>query len=839
MVKESLHVKYRPKTWDDVIGNKKTVNELKKVLKRGGQRTYLLSGPSGCGKTTLARLIAKEVKCPWAAFAELNAADDRGIEAMRKIIRECEYDPWLPNKDYPDDPCCRVWLLDEAHQITSDASHALLKLLEEPPAHDYFILATTEPEKLLTTLRGRCMEFKVSLLSPSEIKGLLLKVVAEEKIEVTEDVLQGIVSKAEGSPRRALIELGQIRDLEVGEEITTPISDETAIEPPQAPLHGDLLYPTFHLKNFDYLDKGTGLYGKGYKLLVKAIWYILNGQVIKTKIVKLGGVETDCRMNFAFILKSGRGKKDIVNAITNVCNGLGEKVVKPTSYHPESLVGKVVFKSKIGYIQTKGHLADDIVILDDARGLMGQGWFNRESRKYIGEALNQIGQNEITKRPTGIPREEALRYYPNCSIQILFQPFDISGEVAESGFFRRFLFLLPEIELSKEIFSQKTRKNGTSKSQSLSEVLDHLKELRNVEHFDAVEWKPISELTFSEEAVSRFNDLHLLLVEYGEGYSKKVSRYIEMIGFPLQNLFLKMIAILANSEKRTEVLIRDVEMAFVDLIEFLDSNFEYVEQKVQGSLDYDDKNQPTGQDLKMLEWLKEKGALSHDASEISINAYQDEIVKTFQVSPYAARNWYKKHVERGWIKGKQKGAHDSRVWLTFKLDEDEGDKGGRVVAEYKKIIACYAKEKDILLLTSREPLKLPWFPSLVKERVSPYHPAHLVSPFKMLGRKDVEEREEEGEQWKWETLLEGFDCKQYLMKVHDRKKRLVFNFLFADTMSRWTIERIWKKGVPTGYELDLAFLKDGERKPKIKKWIMDFHARKADELVRILKDWKY
>ena len=103
----------------------------------------------------------------------------------------------------------------------------------------------------------------------------------------------------------------------------------------------------------------------------------------------------------------------------------------------------------------------------------------------------------------------------------------------------------------------------------------------------------------------------------------------------------------------------------------------------------------------------------------------------------------------------------------------------------------------------------------------------------------MEEREEEREQLKWENLLEGFDCKQYLMKVDDRKKRLVLNFLFADTMSRWTVERIWRKGVLTGYKLDLAFLKEAEGEPKIKKWIMDFHTRRAKELVRKMEDLGY
>ncbi len=828
MVKEPLHVKYRPKTWDEVVGeeNKKMVKELKAVLEQGEMKIILLSGPTGCGKTSIAYLIKSELKCSNASFLEINAADERGINTVREILHQVRCRGLIPWK---------IVFFDEVHGLTPLAQEVLLKDMENNPHGTYFIFATTNPEELILTLRNRCTHYQVFPLNPSEVKDLLKNLIEKEGIVgVTEKVLEEIAFAAGGSPRQAEVLLGKIKPL-AGEETmlhaitATPIGDETVIGLPQAP---DWLYPTFHLKNFESLNKATGLYGKGYKLPVKAIWYVLHGQIIKTKIVKLGGVETDCRMNFAFILKSGRGKKEIEDIITKVCNDLGEKVTKPTSYHSEQLVGKVVQKRKTGeYLRIKGHLGDDILIFDDAIELVkSQRDFYRESRRYITTALDPIKKNLVTKRQTGIPQDEALIYHPKCSIQILLQPFNICDEVAKGGFFRRFLFLLPEIDLCKETFSQKTQGNGMPKSQALNIFVNHLKDL--------MDNGSSSKLTFSEDAKSRFNELHKLLFEYGEKYSKKVSRYTEMIGFPLQNLFLKMIAILANSEKRTEVSIRDVEMAFVDLLEFLDSNFEYVERKVQGSLDYDDKDQPTGDDLKMLTWLKDEGALSLEASKISIGGYQGKIVSTFSVSPDVARNWYKKHVKKGWIEGKQEGAHGSKVRLTFKLDEDEGGQGGRVVTEYKKIIAHYAEEKAISPLPGDETRVYP-MPGLKEDTVPPYHPDHPEKTFKMEWGKDVEEREEEREQLKWETLLEGFDCKQYLMKVSDRKKRLVFNFLFADAMSRWTIERTSKKGVPTGYELDLAFLKDGERKLKIKKWIMDFHTRKANELVRILEDLKY
>jgi hypothetical protein len=486
----------------------------------------------------------------------------------------------------------------------------------------------------------------------------------------------------------------------------------------EEPVNSELLYPTDHLQNFNHLERAIGLYGNSYKGIIKAVWYVLNSQIVKERIVSLGEIEVDCRMNFTFILRSGGGKKEIEDIITKVCTGLGEKVTKPTSYHPEQLVGKVVKERKTGeYSQIKGHLGDDILIFDDAIELVkAQKAFYRESRRYIIKALDPIGDNLITKRPTGIPRRHALRYCPNCSIQILLQPFTISGEVVKSGFSRRFLFLLPEIERSREIFSQKTLSDGTLKSQAFDTVLDHLKKLR--------EGGGSPKLTFSKEAIERFNELHLLLIEFGEGYSKKVSSFTEIIGFSLQNWFLKMIAILANSYKRTEASIFDVEMAFVDLLEFLDSNFEYVERKVQGPLDYDGQDQPKGDDLEMLQWLKQKGALSYKDSRISIKAYEKEIRERFNISSRAARGRYQQHRWKGWVQGKQKGDHGSKVWLTIRLDGDEGEqggKGGRVVAEYQRIISHHTKEKAILLLTAREIPLLPLLRSK-EDEVPPCHP---------------------------------------------------------------------------------------------------------------------
>jgi hypothetical protein len=303
-------------------------------------------------------------------------------------------------------------------------------------------------------------------------------------------------------------------------------------------------------------------------------------------------------------------------------------------------------------------------------------------------------KNLVVKSKTG--EEGELSYYPECSIQILLHPINISNSVVREGFFRRFLFIQPKIEISEECFLK--RIYGVYSPQSFNTLLDYLKDLKN--------WRPINpvlspspimlEHTWSVESTKRFYELHRLLRKFGEGYSKKISEYMTIIRMPLQDLFLKMVTILAGSQKKIEISTGVVEMAFVDLLEFLNSNFKFVEERIQGSLGYGDEGQPIGDDLKMIEWLTSQGALSLDTSKISIKMYQDKM----GVPPDIARNRYRKHIDKGWIKMK-KSSHDSRVWVVIHLDEENVSKISNVMAEYQKIIDSNSskvdEENDLLL----------------------------------------------------------------------------------------------------------------------------------------------
>jgi DNA polymerase-3 subunit gamma/tau len=215
---EPFHIKYRPKTFDEVIGNKETINSLKSLVGTSEcPHTFMFNGPYGTGKTTLARILRHELGCSDLDFIEHNAANNRGIDTTRELINIAGYAPM--------DGKCRVFLLDECHQITGPAAEALLKATEDVPGHIYWILSTTNPEKVTTGLRKRCSTYKLELLTRAEIDKLLKRVLRaesfpEEDIEYFQPVINEITKVCDGVPRDALIMLNQCINLTLDEAIS-------------------------------------------------------------------------------------------------------------------------------------------------------------------------------------------------------------------------------------------------------------------------------------------------------------------------------------------------------------------------------------------------------------------------------------------------------------------------------------------------------------------------------------------------------------------------------------------------------------------------------------------
>jgi len=201
-----LYKRYRPKKFRDVVGQKEAVMQLEEKLKKNSlQHSILFSGLSGCGKTTLARILRIKLECTKEDYVEINAASSRGIDTIRDIQQRMGLAP-IGGR-------CRIWCIDECHRLTGDAQSGLLKILEDTPKHVYFILCTTDPQKLLLTIRTRCTKISLRPLSQKDLESLIGTVVLAETIPVPGTVIEKIAELADGSAREALVLLDQVINL--------------------------------------------------------------------------------------------------------------------------------------------------------------------------------------------------------------------------------------------------------------------------------------------------------------------------------------------------------------------------------------------------------------------------------------------------------------------------------------------------------------------------------------------------------------------------------------------------------------------------------------------------
>ena len=420
---QSLYRKWRPQTFEDIIGQKHITQTLINAISLNRiSHAYIFSGPRGVGKTTTARILAKSLNCVKGPtphpcnkcerciritdgysmdVIEIDGASNRGIDDIRDLRNKVKFAP--AEGKY------KVYIIDEVHMLTTEAFNALLKTLEEPPSHVIFIFATTNPHKIPSTILSRCQWFNFRRISLEDIVAKLKMIVKDEKLKIDDKTLNIIARSSTGSMRDAESALDQIIAY-CGKDITSQsvrevlgiIEEEVFFEFTEAIIKDDTL------KGIEIINRTSDLGGDASQFIKNLMEYVHNlsiAKVCQKEILNLQGIFTEDRER---LLKQSKTIK--LEKLFNIVDYLAE-VERKMRYtrHPWILLEMLVIKFTAGenYSLKEVEEEKDEYFLDFSakKDLSISGKKSAETREEV-QTKKKIQDKVRTKKDSSIQAKE-------------------------------------------------------------------------------------------------------------------------------------------------------------------------------------------------------------------------------------------------------------------------------------------------------------------------------------------------------------------------------------------------------------------------------------------------